>query len=573
MGGRVAATPKRRRWRRLLRAAGAAAALLLLLALLAMAARVGSPQRPPAAEFAPEHRRTQAPGEALLPAAPAAAAGDCPYDFRVYIYDFPDDLPWRAAARELHAAGRRWFAAGAEEEMFSLEVVLHRALRSSCVRTTQPELATYFFVPFYSDIEYRLAHRPAAASKYGRAVLDAMAGNASAWERHFRVTGEYWERSGGWDHIVVMAAPLTSFTHEKSRRGFFHNKKTLASPIVVNIEMLNRFVREYPRCARRNILMPYPSNARSDVEAAAGASALAAAAVSREAAASWPARGGWEALQASWSGLSSDSDVLEMLRLAGKDLFVAANYGMFHGCKHLRKALKADILSEDCPRCAMKTGRQRWRFSGSANATLPASRAEAMRRSLFCPTPAGDSPSAKRMYDVVRLGCIPVVLSDDFLFAFSREAGLGALSEDAFALRVPTAALRDYAQDGRFRLGEASELEVSAPRPPWFGAAASALGPHAGLAAYLRRVPPVRVRELLGNLEAVARDFFNYWSDEDVARIEGEALLASDVDPSGGAVRRFLEALQAQQAAPGAAREACELEMRQRHKDATRFIC
>ena len=43
----------------------------------------------------------------------------------------------------------------------------------------------------------------------------------------------------------------------------------------------------------------------------------------------------------------------------------------------------------------------------------------------FCPCPEGDSPSAKRQYDAVIAGCVPVVASDDALWAFSNEAWRG----------------------------------------------------------------------------------------------------------------------------------------------------
>ena len=45
------------------------------------------------------------------------------------------------------------------------------------------------------------------------------------------------------------------------------------------------------------------------------------------------------------------------------------------------------------------------------------------RKSVYCPIPVGDSPSSKRQYDVLDFGCIPVVLSDDLVYAFTPDAG------------------------------------------------------------------------------------------------------------------------------------------------------
>jgi hypothetical protein len=43
------------------------------------------------------------------------------------------------------------------------------------------------------------------------------------------------------------------------------------------------------------------------------------------------------------------------------------------------------------------------------------------RQATFCPCPGGDSPSAKRMYDSLHGGCIPIVLSHDFVWPLTVE--------------------------------------------------------------------------------------------------------------------------------------------------------
>lgn len=52
---------------------------------------------------------------------------------------------------------------------------------------------------------------------------------------------------------------------------------------------------------------------------------------------------------------------------------------------------------------------------------VQAEREHGFRAATFCPIPVGDSPSSKRMYDVLHFGCIPVVLSDDLVWAFSQD--------------------------------------------------------------------------------------------------------------------------------------------------------
>jgi hypothetical protein len=55
------------------------------------------------------------------------------------------------------------------------------------------------------------------------------------WKELFQVTAQYWKRSEGADHIIVMPAPVTNLRHEGGRRGFFHYMSHLHRPIFLNI--------------------------------------------------------------------------------------------------------------------------------------------------------------------------------------------------------------------------------------------------------------------------------------------------------------------------------------------------
>lgn len=61
--------------------------------------------------------------------------------------------------------------------------------------------------------------------------------------------------------------------------------------------------------------------------------------------------------------------------------------------------------------------------------------ADGALRSLFCLAPRGDTPSSRRVYDAIMAGCIPVIVADDILLAFSRQ-----LDWSRFSLRVPESA-------------------------------------------------------------------------------------------------------------------------------------
>ena len=59
-----------------------------------------------------------------------------------------------------------------------------------------------------------------------------------------------------------------------------------------------------------------------------------------------------------------------------------------------------------------------------------------MLLSTFCVCPGGDSPSAKRMFDCVLAGGIPVILSKDFIWPFSNEVLPDGMDSRAFSVRL-----------------------------------------------------------------------------------------------------------------------------------------
>ena len=55
---------------------------------------------------------------------------------------------------------------------------------------------------------------------------------------------------------------------------------------------------------------------------------------------------------------------------------------------------------------------------GSAGAQGKAAAQDGMRKSLFCLSPAGDTPSSARLFDAIVSGCIPVIISDEVELPF-----------------------------------------------------------------------------------------------------------------------------------------------------------
>ncbi|KAJ8599643.1 hypothetical protein CTAYLR_005383 [Chrysophaeum taylorii] len=320
------------------------------------------------------------------------SSSSCPSALRVYVYEYPgiEKMAWYVEAERMrlecgsderpcanHFAGEHLLA------QFSIEMILHDFFRRACIRTMDPKRADLFYVPFYADVSYRAAGRPDAPSRYERAILDLIEHrDPRAWERSFNVTGEYWLRKKGADHVLVQAAPVTGLRHPKGKRGWVHYLQQLTPPIWVSLELSRSFLAEYPMCAAKNIVVPYPVPGKR-----------------------------WQ--DGTWRREAAKKNVT----------YLAYCHAGDHGCVALRKAIKAE-LRDVMPPTKIRRPRQ-----------------VLMHQSRFCPCPEGDSPSAKRQYDAVLAGCVPVLISDDALWAYTPP--FGTLRESDFALRIPEAAALD----------------------------------------------------------------------------------------------------------------------------------
>ncbi|KAL2556530.1 Exostosin family protein [Forsythia ovata] len=105
---------------------------------------------------------------------------------------------------------------------------------------------------------------------------------------------------------------------------------------------------------------------------------------------------------------------------------------------------------------------------GSAGEAGKAAAQSGMRKSIFCLSPAGDTPSSARLFDAIVSGCIPVVISDELELPFE-----GILDYRKIALFV-------YSSD--------------ALQPGW-------------LLTFLRSVSPAQIREMQLNIAKHSRHF------------------------------------------------------------------
>ena len=319
----------------------------------------------------------------------------CPYDYKVYVYEIPENLPSVSIGREARSNRTLHICKKCMLEQFALEYIVTDFFTQFCGRTMNPSEADFFYLPLLRDAEYRVAIDSRSRTKRQpssteEALLDILErGESNKWTKLFNVTAKYWNAHSGSDHIIAMPAPVTNLRHETSKRGFFHYMMHLNTPIFLGLEYSMSFVKEYPICSsQKNIVMPYPT---TDPDLFNGK--LHADGINRTA----------------------------LIYYAG---------GMHGDCVEVRHAMKFMMLNSSHLSGVLPHVR-----------TIQAEREHGFRAATFCPIPVGDSPSSKRMYDVLNFGCIPVVLSDDLVWAFSHLTG-GSLGHSSFSIQMPQAVVQ-----------------------------------------------------------------------------------------------------------------------------------
>lgn len=105
---------------------------------------------------------------------------------------------------------------------------------------------------------------------------------------------------------------------------------------------------------------------------------------------------------------------------------------------------------------------------GTAGEGGKAAAQKGMRRSIFCLSPAGDTPSSARLFDAIVSGCIPVIISDE--------------------LELPFEGILDYRKMAVFI------SSTDAVQPGW-------------ILRYLKSISSTQIREMRRNLAEYSRHF------------------------------------------------------------------
>jgi hypothetical protein len=378
---------------------------------------------------------------------------------------------------------------------------------------------------------FRYDGRPNDASKFGQAILDIVEKrNVEGWEREFKVTGKYWKKKWGADHIITMSAPVTGLRHPKGTRGWGHYMLQLTPPIYLSVELTRSFIHEYPNCSSKNIVLPYPIPG-----------------------ADWH-NGVWRKKAEKLFTfddsvkLMGPKDPVKEIRegdrtttqipILKKPIFTYYSGGN-HGCTNVRAAISKEVhedqncLGEEQRKELGKLFRDQ-NPQDKFDMVRGPPRQVAMAGSKFCACPEGDSPSAKRQYDAILQGCIPAIVSNDAMYAYGIDMG-GFLNPADFSVRI-------------------TEESVVEPSDATGG----------GLLSQLRSIPEHEVRRLQQGVYK-AQYFYRYYKEID-DRVDGKKgwdPLVGGAFPDGGATEMLL--MELERRADGKRAAACEVERKQPH--------
>ena len=232
--------------------------------------------------------------------------------------------------------------------------------------------------------------------------------------------------------------------------------------------------------------------------------------------------------------------------------YEAGNHGT---CRQLRMALQQNYK---CTKEAQLFSRH-----GGGDNVIP-SFVIGYRKAAFCPCPGGDSPSAKRFFDALHAGCIPVVLSHDFVWPFlslKKESLLGAnKNEEEFSIRLDA---QEYTRPKfnqhcgvvdttSFSLNSTTNATNSA-----LSTNTASEGAAQDLQSYLLTIPNEHILRLQNGVDVASNHYAYYKRDKDLTNNP----LRDGVLPNGGAAHALVDKLG--ERAYGVLWPACQIENKQ----------
>lgn len=179
------------------------------------------------------------------------------------------------------------------------------------------------------------------------------------------------------------------------------------------------------------------------------------------------------------------------------------------------------------------------------------------RHATFCPCPGGDSPSAKRNFDALLAGCIPIIISEDFVWPFTVEFDRSSNHHNSSRNGGKTALLNPDDFSIRLRAGDHEDSKFDSPKTCKPITMDNTTGNHrnSSLQSILEAISSDELARLRRGVTLAADAYSYYKKYPDLP----DNPLREGVLPEGGAAYALVRALE--ERASGALWDACQREM------------
>ena len=231
-----------------------------------------------------------------------------------------------------------------------------------------------------------------------------------------------------------------------------------------------------------------------------------------------------------------DSDLQQHQQRPLLQYYQAGNHGT---CRKLRMVLEQNYKCTKEAQVYLDFSRRH------SSSDMTSSYLIGYRKATFCPCPGGDSPSAKRFFDALHAGCIPVVLSHDFVWPFlvSKKESLSETekSEEEFSIRVDAAEYLNPKFDRQCGIiADTTSFPANRTANPSTASAETAsIAAAQDLQSYLITIPNERIQTLKSGVDVASDHYAYYKRDKNLPNNP----LRGGVLPNGGAAHALVDEL------------------------------
>ncbi|CAI5477812.1 unnamed protein product [Closterium sp. Yama58-4] len=292
---------------------------------------------------------------------------------KIYVYDLPRDFNYNFIKKQPRCL----------THMFALEVLFHRYILNSPVRTTNPDEADWFYMPVYPTCDLTASGLP-LPFRSPRMIRAGITLVSEKWP--------YWNRTDGADHFFITPHDFGACFHYEEEKAITRG----IMPLLKRATLVQTFGQSHHVCHKPGSIVVPPFAPTGHMHR-------------RRIPPDTP-----RSIFVYFRGLFYDRN---------NDPQGGYYASVFSAC-HLHGA--------DTPRSIFVYFRGLFYdrnndpqgggiVPGEADCTPehPASYYEDMQRSLFCLCPLGWAPWSPRLVESVFFGCIPVIIADNIVLPFS----------------------------------------------------------------------------------------------------------------------------------------------------------